>query len=144
MNPLTDQVMLEDFQQQLYALDTFDTAVISQLYAETLRSYGYSPFTDSKGNDDSWLQIPHLFDNPFYTISYFTSACVALQIWEISQTDWRAAADIYLDLIHADQNQPFVPLVQSVGLNSPFDKETLQDIATTMSTVFSEEAAAAA
>jgi oligoendopeptidase F len=136
MNPLTYQVMLEDFQQQLYALDTFDTGVISQLYAKTMRDYGYSPFTDSKGNDYSWLQIPHLFDAPFYTISYFTSACVALRIWEISQTDWREAANTYLALIHEDQNQPFVQLLQSAGLDSPFDETTLRDVAYAIADAF--------
>lgn len=142
MNSLTYQVMLEEFQYRLYEQETLDTDTISQLFAQLLKEYGYD-YTTTDENDYSWLRVSHLFDSPFYTISYFTSACVALQIWKLSQTDWREAADIYLDMIHADQNQPFIQLVQSVGLNSPFDEETLWAIADAMTAAFSEEAAAA-
>lgn len=139
MNPLTYQVMLEEFQHRIYALDTFDVNIISQLYAELLEAYGYNPSPDQYGNDYSWLMIPHLFDAPFYTISYFTSACVALQIWETSQDDWQAGADAYLNMIRADQNQPFVQLVQSAGMKNPLAQDTLEEIAWAMADAFNVE-----
>ncbi|MDL2324238.1 hypothetical protein LJC61_03680 [Ruminococcaceae bacterium OttesenSCG-928-A16] len=131
MNPLTYQAMLEEFQQELYAMETLDSDNIAKLYADMQIEYGYedSVFDDGNGRDYSWFQITHLFDAPFYTISYWTSACVALQIWAISRDDYSAAVEIYNNLLTANQNQPFNQLVTSVGLQSPSYVETLQDIA---------------
>lgn len=133
MNPLTYQAMLEEFQQEIYAMDTesLTSENIATLYAQTLEEYGLSEYvlTTDEGQNYSWFRITHLFDSPFYTISYWTSACVALQIWDMSQDDYEGAVKVYADLMQADQNQPFTQLITSVGLKSPGDVSTLESIA---------------
>ncbi|MFV0413171.1 MAG: hypothetical protein ACK5L3_07860 [Oscillospiraceae bacterium] len=145
-NPLTFQVMLEDFQQQVYALDTFDADVIARLYATLLEEYGLQDYglADENGCDYSWFRITHLFDAPFYTISYTTSALVALQIWAASQDDWQTGVDMYLNLIHADQNQPFIQLVEGAGFADPTSADTMQTIAGHLADTFGVQAGAAA
>lgn len=133
MSPLTHQAMLEEFQQQLYAMDTLDSDSIAALYGKLMQDYGLVdanyPMQDDKGRDYSWFDIPHLFQSPFYTISYWTSACVALQIWAISQEDYEQGVQVYANLLTADQNQPFTQLVTSAGLKDPGDPATLKEIA---------------
>lgn len=133
MNPLTYQAMLEEFQQRIYAMDTeeLSSESIAALYPEVLAEYGLSDYgiPSDDGGDYSWFRVTHLFDSPFYTISYWTSACVALQIWDMSQDDYNGAVQVYANLMQSDQNQPFTQLIANAGLQSPGDVATLQSIA---------------
>ena len=130
MNVLTYQSLLEEFQQTIYSMDNLDYIAIGQVYGQLLEDYGFgSYFADDNGSDGSWFQVTHLFDAPFYTISYVTSAVSALQIWAESQQDWDAAVDTYMKLIRADQNQPFTDLLASAGLKAPHETAVLEEIA---------------
>ena len=137
MNPLAFQMMLEEFQLRVYQLDTFDVDVISRLYADISQEYGmYSVLVDENGCDYSWIRITHFFDAPFYTVSYWTSAIVALQIWAAAQDDYQAGVDLYFALITANQNLPLTRLVESAGLQSPGDPATLRAIAEAIAEAF--------
>ncbi len=138
------QAMLEEFTQELYAMEDFDAEEIAVLYADLLGEYGYGDYAmaDEAGADYTWYRVTHLFDAPFYTISYCTSASVALQIWAQAQEDWQAGVDTYMALIHADQNQPFLQLVEGAGLRGPQDAEVLEEIAMHFEDAFSLAAAA--
>ncbi|MDL2219679.1 hypothetical protein LJC04_05040 [Ruminococcaceae bacterium OttesenSCG-928-O06] len=125
------QSLLDEFQMRVYELDTFDSVVLGRLFAQLLDEYGMGAyaFTDENGADNTWFRVTHLFDSPFYTISYVTSAVAALQIWAESQQDWDAAAQTYLNLIHADQNKPFTELLEEAGLRAVHRPRVLDEIA---------------
>jgi oligoendopeptidase F len=133
INVLIYQCALEDFQLRLYELDTFDADVLGSLFGEVLKDYGLG----AGGSDGSWMEVWHVFGAPFYTISYVTSLIAALQIWAISQDNWETGVETYLDLIHADQQQPFTALLESVGLAPVHRRGTLQQIAAHYKEVFS-------
>ncbi len=128
---LVYQSLLEEFQLRVYELKTFDAVIIGRLYAELLEEYGlgWAVFADQYGADNSWFEVTHIFDAPFYTISYVTSAMAALQIWAESQQDWDMGVEIYMDMIRADQNQSFGTLLESVGLQQVHDVEVMQEVA---------------
>lgn len=123
------QSMLEEFQLQLYQMDTFDSVVIGRLYADLAFDYYMQSELDEYGADNSWIGVPHIFLSPFYTISYVTSAIAALQIWTIAQDDWRAGADTYLALLREDQNQPFTELLKNAGLKPVQSEDAVIEIA---------------
>ena len=139
-NTLIYQCVLEEFQIRAYELDSFDSAILGRLYAEVLAEYGYGAavMPDAFGADNSWFSVTHVFDSPFYTISYVTSATAALQIWALGQDNWNSAVDTYLEMIRADQNQPFSSLLKEVGLKPPHDESVMKTIAEDFETVFSE------
>ena len=137
------QPMLEEFQLHLFEEEDLSAENISALYTELLDEYGYGLFSP-EGPDYSWVQITHIYDAPFYTISYASSAIVALQIWERSLDNWKAGAALYMDLMEADQSQPYTQLVESVGLRGPMDRTLLQDIADRFAEIYHLPAAAAA
>lgn len=140
LQAITYQAMLEEFQLRLYELDSFTSEEVGMLYADILREYNYDDYVMAyEGEpDNSWYSITHLFDAPFYTISYTTSAMAALQIWAESQQDWRTGADTYLRLIHEDQNQPFYQLLEQAGLKRVDDEAVMQEIAGYFSDSFAE------
>ncbi len=117
------QSLLEEFQLRAYELDEITPESLGGLYADLFEEYGYGDYilADENGNANNWFEVTHIFDAPFYTISYVTSANVAMQIWRVAQTSQDTAVTAYMNMIHEDQAQPFEDLVQSVGLKSPMD-----------------------
>ncbi len=130
------QAALEEFQIRSYALDSMDSVSLGRLFSEVLAGYGLGAYTDEQGAANNWLEITHLFDTPFYTISYVTSALAALQIWAQSRTDYEGAVETYLTMIRADQNQPFTQLLEEAGLKSIHEPATMREIAGEMQAVF--------
>lgn len=131
LQALTYQTLLEEFQLRMYEMEDITAEKIATLYTQLLEEYGYGAYIipDANGNDNSWFSVTHLFDAPFYTISYATSASVALQFYTLSQENYGTAADLYLAMIRTDQNQPFLELVNKAGLKSPFDETLMSELA---------------
>lgn len=141
LDAMSYQAMLEEFQMRAYEMDNPDARSLAQLHTDLQLEYGFElDLGDEEGLDYTWFRIGHLFESPFYTISYWTSAAVALQIWSLSLDDWQAGADLYMELIEAPQDQNFLDLIQSVGLTAPDDEEMLYGIARDMADVFGVEA----
>lgn len=132
MQAITYQALYEEMQLRLYDMESFTSSEVAKLYLDLMVEYGFIPdasMVSETGEDHSWYAMPHIFNSPFYTISYTTSALVALQIWDQSQSDWRAGADTYLKLIHAEQNQPFSSLLEQAGLKRFDDEQMMRGIA---------------
>ena len=68
-------------------------------------------------------------NHPLYTISYGTSADIALQLWELSLTDEPAAIALYNKLLAREESAEFLGNIASAGLNSPFDSAEIQRVA---------------
>lgn len=70
----------------------------------------------------SWMQTPHLYETPFYVLSYIVSGNVALQIWEMDGRDPAAGFAVYNELLTAamDEDATFLEIVEGCGLASPF------------------------
>lgn len=131
LQALTFQPLLEEFQLRIYEMDSFTADDIGRLFTTLLEEYGYGGyvFGDENGVDNSWFEYSHIFDAPFYTISYATSACAALQFWAIGQDEGQdAAVNAYLSLIRSDQNRPFLEMLAGEGLRSPFDESLLREV----------------
>lgn len=124
------QAVLDEFSMRSYSMDSFDAKQLARLYSEVNGEFGLDfASVDGGAEDYSWILVPHLFSSPFYVPSYITSALTAMQIWALAQENWNEAMDLYLAMIHADQNQPFQSLVESVGLMSPFDADAVPFVA---------------
>ncbi len=135
------QSVLEEFQIRAYALDSVDAVSLGRLYSEVLDDYYLGSQTDEHGAANDWVQITHLFDTPYYTISYVTSALGALQIWAQSRTDYEGAAEKYMNLLYADHNHSFTQIMENAGLNSIHEPSTMRDIAGEMAALFGGDTA---
>jgi M3 family oligoendopeptidase len=68
-----------------------------------------------------WHAQRHIFVNPFYYIDYALAMSCALQFWAASQDNYSEALNRYLTLCRRGGDAPFVELIRSAGLESPFD-----------------------
>jgi len=70
----------------------------------------------------------HIYVIPFYYIDYTLAQICALQFWQRSQRDYRAAWAAYLQLCQSGGSQPFTALLKTVNLRSPFADGCVQSI----------------
>lgn len=76
-----------------------------------------------------WQHQRHIFIVPFYYIDYSLAMCCALQFWAKSLDDYRAALSEYTALCRRGGTMPFQALVESAGLQSPFQPGVLKRVA---------------
>ena len=125
---ITYQAALEEFQLEAYELDdNADAEDLGRLYSQVLAEYGY--YTIFGEMDPSWFEITHLFDSPFYTVSYVTSATAALELGRMEDEEEGAGLEAWLQLLRTDRNQSFESFLQSAGIASPFEKGRIRECA---------------
>ena len=134
------QSVLEEFQLRVYALETFDGVILGRTFSEVMQDYGFQPDShmDSSGADNSWICYATLFDTPFYTVSYVTSAATALQLWGQSRSDWEGAVERYQSMIHSDQNRPYSEILHSAGLQAAHEEGVIGSLASLYADSFAE------
>lgn len=107
--------LFDEFQRVVYADPTLTPEQISQTFVTIARSYGLRSF--GKEFSHYWMQINHNFESPFYYISYAVSMLASLQIYEMAENDWAAAADFYNDLVSLGAfDYTYCELLDKVGL----------------------------
>ena len=75
-----------------------------------------------------WMDITHLFEYPFYVISYPVSLDVAMQIYELEVGEEGAGLEKYFEMLPRDYDS-FMETVTAGGLESPFAEGGLASIA---------------
>jgi M3 family oligoendopeptidase len=95
----------------------------------------YLPLKDYDGKDfyergGYWFRQGHIFRDPFYYIDYTLAQICAYQYWIKFNQDRNSAWKDYLKLCDAGGSKPFLELVKYGNLESPFKKETVENIST--------------
>lgn len=107
--------LFDEFQRAVYADPSLTPEQISQTFVTIARSYGLRSF--GKEFSHYWMQVNHNFESPFYYISYAVSMLASLQIYEMAENDWAAAADFYNDLVSLGAfDYTYCELLDKVGL----------------------------
>jgi oligoendopeptidase F len=113
-----------ELETRVYSLDYNDVTLgnINRIAGECAAEFGLKDFEPWEGYyNESWVDVPHLYDSPFYVISYCTSCDAALQIYELSVNGTaKEAVDTYYDLVDWDWSMAFIDNLERVGLESPF------------------------
>ena len=107
--------LFDEFQRVVYADPTLTPEQISQTFVTIARSYGLRSF--GKEFSHYWMQVNHNFESPLYYISYAVSMLASLQIYEMAENDWAAAAGFYNDLVSLGAfDYTYCELLDKVGL----------------------------
>ena len=84
-----------------------------------------------------WIDVPHLFEQPFYVISYPVSACCALEIYEHELRDGSGLND-YLRLVDSEEIG-IIGAAKGAGLQNPVTDERVRDVADFMDRQLAED-----
>lgn len=113
--------LYDEFLQQVYEDPNMTVDKMNDLYAQLAKDYGI------KVDKRSWSNVAHNFQTPYYYISYSVSAVTALELWAQSLEEGNGI-ESYLTLVTAGDSNSFIKSIESVGLNNPLEKETLNTV----------------
>jgi M3 family oligoendopeptidase len=123
---------VDEFQERVYADPNASAAerraIWQHLEAAYLpwRNAGDIPHIAAGG---LWQRQSHIYAFPFYYIDYGLAMCCALQLWSRSVEDRAGALATYVELCERGGELPFLSLVKSAGLRSPFETGALAGVA---------------
>jgi oligoendopeptidase F len=135
------QGYLNELETRVYSLSEDEVTLdkINELSAECAEEFEFdAPASIPDYYKYSWVDVPHLYDAPFYVISYCTSCDAALQFYELAEEDRDNAVETYYDLINWDIDQTFTENLQRAGLDSPFDEDSVKECAAAIESYFYE------
>lgn len=119
--------IFDEFQQTAYAMrvsgELTDPAQLSELYISLEKEYFGEHYEDLSTRGSSWWTVPHSFTDPFYYISYATSAAAALSLLCESSVDYDKALERYNALVALGNCSGFVKAIEAVGLPNPLTSE---------------------
>ncbi|MCR5808300.1 MAG: hypothetical protein K6G56_01920 [Clostridiales bacterium] len=117
-----EQTAYADFESRAYALPDSELTVenLNALALECADRYGASATDDAEGESAFyWTQVNHLFEQPFYVISYCISADAAIQIAEMEMNEPGSGVAVYEKLLDWESGY-FLEELSRAGLVSPF------------------------
>ena len=119
--------------------DALTVEAINEIALRQAVRFGLATEEDAQLYAVEWVTTPHIFEAPYYTFAYATSADVSVQLWEIARTDRAAAAETYLRLLAREKSTDFIANTEAAGLVSPFAEGETQRIAALFSRYLVEE-----
>jgi M3 family oligoendopeptidase len=123
---------VDEFQELVYADPDASPAARRAIWQNLERRY--LPWRNAGGiphilAGGLWQRQRHIYAFPFYYIDYGLAMCCALQLWSRSRENHARAMATYLELCERGGALPFLSLVSSAGLKSPFEPGALAEVA---------------
>ncbi|MFD1417024.1 M3 family oligoendopeptidase [Oceanobacillus jeddahense] len=118
-------VAVDEFQHLVYENPDWTPEERNQAWRKLEQKY--LPHRDYDGIESLesgafWQKQGHIYEDPFYYIDYTLAQICAFQFLKKSQEDREKAWQDYIDLCKLGGSKPFLELVQSADLKSPFEE----------------------
>ncbi|MGO0904454.1 peptidase M3 [Clostridioides difficile] len=139
LNTIIDACLYDEFQEIIYKNPYMSLNDINKLFFDLEEEYGVSNKILKDKNAPFWVLVSHNFQVPFYYLSYGLASDVSLQIWELSQDDYRKAVDVYINFLNQNTDAGFKDVVEKVNLQSPFESGNLEEISSALYDYFGIE-----
>lgn len=130
---------IDDFQHRVYRDPGADRFALWRATEQLwMPEYDWGNL-DLPARGGRWLAIAHCYFQPFYGIDYALAQTCALQLWALARREPDEAMRRYKALCARGGEAPFVELVQSAGLHSPFEPGVLAEAVEQARVVLFEE-----
>lgn len=128
LNSVVDGCIFDEFQRRVYAEESITLDDVNRIYSEVCVEYGQY---DEVGEDYWWMFVSHNYESPMYYISYAASAIAALQIWDMSRSDYDAAVETWLSVVREGAyDRGYMEVLSDCGLQSFADEGTVEAVFT--------------
>lgn len=137
VDSVLDGCMYDEFEQAVLAAPDLTLEEANALFRTISEEYGY--VYDEGEEACFWVENSHLFQQPFYYISYATSALSSLDLWLTARTDRDKAVDTYLELSALSMTKPYCKAVRDSGLGDIFAEGTVETLAAQVGAALKED-----
>lgn len=123
--------MVDEFQHIVY--DNPDMTPAERNAAWKKLEQEYKPFLNFEGDDflndgRTWQRQHHIYTMPFYYIDYVLSQTCALEFKVMMDEDYKGAWQKYMELCRLGAKEFYEPMLEKIGLISPFKEGTMKMI----------------
>lgn len=115
----------DEIEQEIYRNPDMSLEELNQAVVDISSQYGYDQTLDQY----QWVELNHLYQQPFYVISYATSALAALEILELSEADRDQALEVYMDISASGTETPYCAVLEECGLRNIFEEGSVAETA---------------
>ncbi len=124
------QAALADFEHKVHATDPDELTAqkLNELALQVSKDFGFCEDGFEEYYQFFWMDITHLFEYPFYVISYPVSLDVALQIYALELQQPGSGLEKYFEILPRDYDS-FLATVTNGGLKSPFAEGSTATVA---------------
>lgn len=131
VDTFTEQGSYAEFEHRVYARPASEWTVeaLNELSLELARDYGYFQAGDEEFYAKSWIDVTHLFEQPFYVISYCVSNVPAMEIYGLEQAEAGAGLDAWNRLLPREKDGFLETVMDQGELHDPFDADQMRQIA---------------
>ena len=119
------QAAIAEFESRVFSLpdQQLNTENINRLYLEICMDYGLCDGTTEE-QSWGWIDISHLFESPFYVISYPVTNDIAMQIFALELEQPGQGLDTFSRMLPRTYDS-LMPTVEEAGLESPFSQDRI-------------------
>ena len=131
VSSLQFQSALAEFELRSYEMESPTVEKLNELYMEIAGEYGLHSAEedfDSRG----WIEIPHLFESPFYVISYSVSAPAALGLYEMELDKAGSGIECFVKMSESGL-AGLEETMEFVGIQAPLSESRVRETATFLS-----------
>jgi len=124
-------VAIDHFQHMVYDRPDASPGERNAMWQEIERTYlPWYQYGDlpAEGSGRLWQEKQHIYMCPFYYIDYCLALTGALQFWSMSRSNPGGALDAYAGLCALGGSLSYTGLLDSAGLNSPFQAGCLDQV----------------
>ena len=135
----TVQGYISSFEHEVYSLPADEITIekLNSIAYDCATKFGLSEAADIYKY--AWIDISHIFEVPFYTVSYIVANDVALQILEAElAAPGKGGVDAFVKSIDRDDDLTFIEEISASGFKSPFSEGRVLKIASIIEDILTE------
>ena len=102
---------------------------INELYLQVNREFGLAEPGFDFYYSQSWIDVMHFFEAPYYVISYCVSADTSLQVYRLEAAKTGDGVDAYFRLLDRTYGAGVQQVMKDAGLENPFDEDSMKKTA---------------
>ncbi len=122
------QAAFAKFEQLVYELPDEELTLenVNGIYRQVAKDFGYYERTFDFYYSQSWVDVLHFFEVPYYVISYCVSAETALQVYRIETEKPGKGLITYFNLLARKEDEGIQRVAESAGLENPFNPASME------------------
>lgn len=134
LDTYTQQGSFAQFEREVYAIPAEELTVekLNELSLQNAEDYGYAEEDMEDYYAESWIDIGHFFEYPFYVVSYCVSNDAAFQIYQLELEQSGAGLAQFNSLLPRDNDGFLDTLKAQSDLESPFAAGRMEKTAQTV------------
>ena len=131
VDTFTQQGSYAAFEHEVYARPAAEWTPekLNALSLHLAEDYGYLDPGQEDYYAKSWVDITHLFESPFYVVSYCVSNCAAFELYELECEQAGSGLDYWNRMLPRDHDGFLETVTEQGGLSDPFAPESMREAA---------------